>query len=188
MDDAAVVSRFEKAIRDFVEARLSASGDNWWASRVPAALRQTAAARHKSTRTLDRVLGKPDRAVADYLGFDAYEKIIARRDNWREVFGPVFHDKQVFQYKMRIILSLRNDVMHHKPLDAVNSLRLRLHCYDIAELMASAPADAGGVPPRGPAVARRRAALQQKYGLYDLVAGAGRPATATATRRRRTGN
>lgn len=183
MDDAAVVSRFEKTIRDFVAARLSASGDNWWASRVPAALRQTAAARHKSTRTLDRVLGKPDRAEADYLGFDAYEKIIARRDNWREVFGPVLRDKPVFQHKMRIILSLRNDVMHHKPLDTINSLRLRLHCYDIAELIASAPADAGGGAPRGPSVARRRAALQQKYGLYDLVACAERPASAPARRR-----
>ena len=173
MDDAAVVARFEKSIREFVVGRLSADRADWWASRVPAALRQDAAARHASTMTLNRVLGKPDHAEADNLGFDAYERIIARRDNWREVFEPVFHDKPVFQYKMRIILSLRNDVMHHKPIDRINSFRLRLHCYDIALLMASA-GDGGDGAPRGPSVARRRAALQQKYGLYDLVAAGGR--------------
>ena len=182
MDDAAVVTRFEKAIREFAVERLSASGGDWWASRVPAALRQTAAARHKSTRTLDKVLGKPDRAEADYLGFDAYEKIISRRDNWREIFGPVFQDKPVFQYKMRIILSLRNDVMHHKPLDRINSIRLRLHCYDIALLMAAASADAGGGATRGPSAGRRRAALQQRYGLYDLVVGRGRDRPAAGAR------
>lgn len=179
MDDVLVVARFEKSIREFVVGKLSAAHGDWWASRVPAALRQGAAERHASTRTLDGILGKPDRAEADYLGFDAYEKIVARRDNWREVFGPVFQDKPVFQHKMRIILSLRNDVMHHKPLDRINSLRLRLHCYDIAMLMAGAGAAEGGEAPRGPSVARRRAALLQKYGLYDLVAGgAGRASAA----------
>lgn len=170
MDDATVVARFENSIREFVVDRLSSADGNWWTSRVPAALRQAAAARHASTRTLDRVLGKPDRAEADYLGFDAYEKIIARRDNWREVFGPVLHDKPVFQHKMRVVLSLRNDVMHHKPLDLINSLRLRLHCYDVALLMAGAGGDEGGGAPQGAAVRRRRAALQQWYGLCDLVA------------------
>ena len=32
---------------------------------------------------------------------------------------------------MRVILSLRNDVRHGRDLDRINSLRLRLHCYDI---------------------------------------------------------
>ena len=32
---------------------------------------------------------------------------------------------------MRIILSLRNDVKHGRDLDHINSLRLRIHCYDI---------------------------------------------------------
>ena len=170
MDDVVVVARFEKSIREFVVDRLSSAHGDWWTSRVPATLRQSAAERHASTRTLNGILGKPDRVEADYLGFDAYEKIISRRDNWREVFGPVFQDKPIFQHKMKIILSLRNDVMHHKPLDRINSLRLRLHCYDIAMLMAGASGE-GGEAPRGPSVARRRTALLQKYGLYDLVAG-----------------
>ncbi len=32
---------------------------------------------------------------------------------------------------MKVILSLRNDVRHGRNLDHVNSLRLRIHCYDI---------------------------------------------------------
>lgn len=163
MDDTLVVSRFEKAIRKFVVDRLSDAYDDWWALGVTSTLRQNAEVRHKTTKTLNKVLGKPDYDRADYLGFDAYGKIILRRDNWRRIFGAVFHDKPVFQHKMRIILSLRNDVVHNKPLDPVNRLRLRLHCYDIALLMAGAGGESG------PALRRRRTALQQKYGLYDLV-------------------
>ena len=182
MDDALVVSRFEKSIKKFVVARLSDAYDDWWMSGVTSTLRQHAEARHKATKTLNKVLGKPDYGRADYLGFDAYGKIILRRDNWRRVFGPIFHDKPVFQHKMRIILSLRNDVMHNKPLDPINRLRLRLHCYDIALLMADAGDEAGPARP-GPAIRRRRAALQQKYGLYELVLagerhGAGPPPSA----------
>lgn len=171
MDDTLVVSRFEKSIKKFVVDRLSDAYDDWWTSGVTGTMRQQAEVRLSATKTLNKVLGKPDYGKADYLGFDAYGKIIMRRDNWRKVFGPIFHDKPIFQHKMRIILSLRNDVMHNKPLDPINRLRLRLHCYDIALLMAGA-GDEDGQALHGPVIRRRRTALQQKYGLYELsVAG-----------------
>lgn len=167
MDDTLVISRFEKSIKKFVIDCLSDTYDDWWTTGVTGTMRQQAEVRLDATKTLNKVLGKPDYDRADYLGFDAYGKIIMRRDNWRRVFGPIFHDKPVFQHKMRIILSLRNDVMHNKPLDPVNRLRLRLHCYDIALLMAGAGDEDGRALP-GPALRRRRTALQQKYGLYEL--------------------
>ena len=174
VDDTLVVSRFEKSIKKFVVGCLSNAYDDWWASGVTGAMRQQAEARLDATKTLNKVLGKPDHSRADYLGFDAYGKIIMRRDNWRRVFGPIFHDKPVFQHKMRIILSLRNDVMHNKPLDPINRLRLRLHCYDIALLMAGAGDEDGRALP-GPVLRRRRTALQQKYGLYELSLAGERP-------------
>ena len=168
MDDAAVVLRLENSLKAFIKSRLSGVYDDWWKSGVPHNLRKAAEDRRKSTEPLNRALGKPRHDAFDYLGFDSYEKIILRRDNWRTVFAPVFHDKPLIQHKLRIILSLRNDVMHNKPLDPVNRLRLRLHCYDIASLIAGAD-DGDGLAPARPAARRRRAALQQKYGLYELV-------------------
>lgn len=39
--------------------------------------------------------------------------------------------KSVFDHKIMVIQSLRNDVRHGRKLDGVNRIRLRLHCYDI---------------------------------------------------------
>ena len=61
----------------------------------------------------------------------AMGRIIAKKDNWKSHFESVFIDKPVLEHKMRIILSLRNDVKHGRSLDQLNSLRLRIHCYDI---------------------------------------------------------
>ena len=47
----------------------------------------------------------------------AYGKIITKKDNWKNYFECIFIEKQVLEYKMRIILSLRNDVRHGRVLD-----------------------------------------------------------------------
>ena len=77
------------------------------------------------------VLNKPAYEVWHYINFDGYGRIIAKKDNWKSHFESVFIDKPVLEHKMRIILSLRNDVKHGRSLDHINSLRLRIHCYDI---------------------------------------------------------
>ena len=125
-----VLNYFEAKIREFIVDRLSAT-DNWWKACIPPDVRESVSEKSRRARKLNDVLNKPDYEATDYLNFDHYGKIISKRDNWRNHFGEVFVMEQIFEYKMNVILSLRNDIMHGRALDGVNSLRLRLHCYDI---------------------------------------------------------
>jgi len=137
LDDSQVLDYFESVMRRFVAERL-AGVDDWWNACIPPEIREDASKRYRQTKTISNVLNKPDYSVIDYINFDGYEKIISRRDNWKNHFGEVFSDKAIFDYKMRVILSLRNDVRHGRPLNSINSIRIRLHCYDILMLIHNA--------------------------------------------------
>lgn len=129
-DNSKVLDYFEGIMKDFIVERLS-HVKNWWSACVPPEIREDASQRHGRAKKINDVLNKPDYGIVEYLNFDGYEKIISRKDNWRDHFEGVFLDKTIFEYKMRVILSLRNDIRHGRILDEVNSIRLRLHCYDI---------------------------------------------------------
>ncbi len=109
--------------------------NNWWKSCIPQEIRNNADKRHEDEKKMADVLNKPAYEAWHYVNFDGYGKIIAKRDNWKNYFEGIFLDKHVFEYKMKVILSLRNDVRHGRNLDHVNSLRLRIHCYDILSQM-----------------------------------------------------
>ncbi len=125
-----ILDYFEAAIKGFIVERFAGT-DKWWDRHVPPEVREEALQRHAAAKKLNDLLNKPEYGPVEYLNFDGYEKIISRKDNWRSHFEPVFLDKTVFVYKMRIIQSLRNDIRHGRDLDPVNWIRLKLHCYDI---------------------------------------------------------
>ena len=128
--DSKVLDYFEETTREFVVRKLSGT-KNWWKACIPQEIRNHADKRHEDAKKMSDVLNKPTYEVWHYINFDGYGRIIAKKDNWKSYFESVFIDKQVFEHKMRIILSLRNDVKHGRGLDHINSLRLRIHCYDI---------------------------------------------------------
>ncbi len=130
LHDSQVLDYFEVTMKDFIVERLSDT-DNWWNACIPPEIREDASQRHQRTKKINDVLNKPDYGIVEYINFDGYEKIISRKDNWRNHFEAVFVDKTVFEYKMRVVLSLRNDIRHGRQLDEINRIRLRLHCYDI---------------------------------------------------------
>ena len=129
-DNSATLNYFEDTMKNFIVEKLSHI-ENWWNSCIPQEIRKDASQRHERDKKINDVLNKPNYEVIDYINFDGYEKIILRRDNWRDHFERVFLDKTVFGYKMRVVLSLRNDIRHGRGLDEINNTRLRLHCYDI---------------------------------------------------------
>lgn len=130
LDNSQLLDYFETIVQDFIIERLS-SVPNWWNSCIPPEIRKNASQRYEGAKKVNNILNKPDYEVTEYINFDGYGKIISRRDNWKAYFEEVFLDKSIFEHKMQIILSLRNDIRHGRQLNAVNSLRLRLHCYDI---------------------------------------------------------
>ena len=139
LDDLGVLNYFETEMKGFIVARLSGIKD-WWSACIPPEIREDASRRRDSAKKINDVLNKPEYGLVDYLNFDSYERIISRRDNWRSYFEKIFLDKPIFEHKMRVILSLRNDLMHGRSLDSINSTRLRLHCYDILSQVCEAEA------------------------------------------------
>jgi len=129
-DDSQILDYFEASMKDFIVKSLSGT-DDWWGRCVPHQVRSDAQQRCEQARSMNDVLNKLDCGIVEYVNFDGYERIISRRDNWRNHVERIFVVKSVFDYKVRIIQSLRNDVRHGRKLDAVNRIRLRLHCYDI---------------------------------------------------------
>jgi len=129
-DDSQILDYFEASMKDFIVKSLSGT-DDWWDRCVPHRVRDEALQRYEQAKSMNNVLNKPDYGIVEYINFDGYERIISRRDNWREHFERIFVVKSVFDHKIRVIQSLRNDVRHGRKLDGVNRIRLRLHCYDI---------------------------------------------------------
>lgn len=125
-----VLNYFETVLREFITERLS-NTENWWNACIPPEVREDTTKRYEAAKKSNDLLNKQDYTLMQYLNFDNYGRIIARRDNWRNYFEEVFLEKTLFEYKIRIIQSLRNDVRHARPLNHINRLRLRLHCYDI---------------------------------------------------------
>jgi len=130
LDDLQVINYFELVVREFILASVSYV-DNWWKACIPPQIRDDIETKHKNAQKINNVLNKPDYDVPEYMNFDHYERIISRKDNWKNHFEDVFLDRPVFTYKMNVLLSLRNDISHGRRLDKINSTRLRLHCYDI---------------------------------------------------------
>ena len=120
----------ENTMRDFLIKTLS-STKNWEKSCISNDIRVDAEERHKKAGPMNNVLNKPDYTIIDFVNFDAYEKIITRKDNWEKYFVETFLLKSIFTYKMDIIRSLRNDIRHGREIDPINDIRLRLHCYDV---------------------------------------------------------
>lgn len=130
VDNSKVLNYFESAMRNFIIEKFS-HVKNWWDTCIPPEIREDAVQKYERAKKINDVLNKPDYQITDYLNFDDYERIISRKDNWRNHFEKIFRDKTIFTYKMHVILSLRNDIMHGRELDEINSIRIRLHCYDI---------------------------------------------------------
>ncbi len=130
LDNSQILDHLESELRRFIIKRIS-SVKNWESTCIPAEIRTDASERLKRAQNMDDILNKPSYTLMDYVNFDAYMRIMIRRDNWRNHFEDVFVVKNVFEYKMTVIQSLRNDIRHGRRLDPVNKIRLRLHCYDI---------------------------------------------------------
>lgn len=130
LDNSQILDYLESELRGFI-LRCFSSVENWENACLPPEIRTDAADRLKREQNLANILNKPQYSLMDYVNFDAYMRIIMRRDNWRNHFERVFVARNIFEYKMTVIQSLRNDVRHGRRLNRINEIRLRLHCYDI---------------------------------------------------------
>lgn len=124
--------QLETNLRSFISSRLGAISSNWWVERVPEDVRQLAEARKTKNERLYPWQSELDLHPIHFVDFADYVKIILRRDNWNQVFSPVFKDKEMISVKLRELEPIRNAISHFRTLSKRQEEKLELYFSDIS--------------------------------------------------------
>jgi hypothetical protein len=112
----------ETRIRAFIdEAMRSAHGDGWIKQRVPGEIHQRWRERQREARDA----GAPEQPLIAYADFMDYVQVIERRDNWSDVFEPVFRRKDDVRESFARLSPIRICTMHARPISLDDDLLLR---------------------------------------------------------------
>lgn len=105
----ATLQDFEVAIRRFIERVMHAAyGDDWMKRQLPPdMLDQWRAKRETAVKA-----GETERPLIDYADFTDYRQIIERRDNWKDVFKPIFGRPEDVRESFQRLFPLRIATMH----------------------------------------------------------------------------
>jgi hypothetical protein len=113
--------RFEIRLRRFIDERMTAvAGSEWARHRLPNGLydkwqeKKKAADQH----------GVPDLPIIHYADFTDYVHVICRKDNWREVFLPVFRREESIRESLQRLHPVRLCTMHARPITQDDELIL----------------------------------------------------------------
>ena len=103
------LQRFETQVRRFIDRMMTAAlGENWIRHRVDGSMRE----QWKDKRDKALARGEPEKPLIAYADFTDYEKIIVRKDNWKEVFESVFQRKTSVQESWQRLYPIRVCTMH----------------------------------------------------------------------------
>ncbi|ASL41146.1 MULTISPECIES: Swt1 family HEPN domain-containing protein [Acetobacter] len=116
-----ILTHVEQRLRQFITQRLHLlSGDNWIKQRVPEALRN----RWLSRQSDDRSSRRPVYDLIQYADFMDLADIVVRKDNWHDVFGVVFLEKDDFVISFRRLHPIRKAIAHSRPIGRADILIL----------------------------------------------------------------
>lgn len=103
------LQRFETRLRQFIDEQMTkACGDQWIKNRVPGPIRQS----WIEKRERARAKGEADHPLIAYADFSDYVPIITQRNNWNEVFEPVFRRPTFVQESFQRLYPIRICTMH----------------------------------------------------------------------------
>lgn len=130
---------FEGDLRSFIQKELGEKvGKDWWKKAVPPDVQQRCKERKDSREKLPW-LEKGDHPLIFYADFADYFKIIARRDNWRNIFARFFADEAWIKTKLVLELSpIRNDIAHNRDLTPESAQKLELAIQEIVRCIKKA--------------------------------------------------
>jgi hypothetical protein len=103
--------RLEIRLRRFIEKKMMAQlGPKWSKQRVPG----TTVTGWRARRQTDIDNGRIPSRLFDYAGFEDYRAIIEQKDNWAEVFEPIFKVKTSILETLRRLSLIRNPEAHYR--------------------------------------------------------------------------
>lgn len=106
---------FERGLRAYIATRLDAhAGPQWAKQRLPAPV----LAKARSRRDDALQSGELEQDLLDSTEMGELKDIILRKDNWDEVFGPVFLNRTRFEHDMLTLMALRRPVAHVRIVDS----------------------------------------------------------------------
>lgn len=121
-----LISSFEQDFRKFIKNKLERYyGKDWWEKGVDSTIRKKV----ESFCERENKLGRKVELI-DCFDWDHYRLIITNAQNWHNIFQPIFHDKDMFLARMKILKSVRNPVAHsrgtfsyHDKLDVISCIQ-----------------------------------------------------------------
>ncbi|MER8872490.1 hypothetical protein NKI04_21620 [Mesorhizobium sp. M0814] len=103
--------RLELKLRRFIEKKMiAARGRSWSKQRVPG----KTVTGWRARRQTDIDNGRTPSRLFDYAGFEDYRAIIEQKDNWAEVFEPIFKVKTSILETLRRLSMIRNPDAHYR--------------------------------------------------------------------------
>jgi len=130
-EEKRILLGLEEKIRKCIEVRLSSLTSDWWTNRVPPDIRTHAENRKRRNKKPWPWYGERDRPIHYYIDFSEYQKIIIKKDNWREAFAPVFKDENITSAKLAELEPIRNNIAHNRKLNTKEFEHLKLYASDL---------------------------------------------------------
>ena len=113
--------RFESRFRAFIDARMAqAFGPDWPRHRLPNGLYDQWAEKKRNAESA----GASVRPLIAYADFTDYERVICKRDNWREVFEAIFGRPESLRESLQRLYPIRLDTMHARLITQDDELLL----------------------------------------------------------------
>jgi hypothetical protein len=115
------LQRFEIAIRAFIERiMLEAFGDRWMKQQIPTNMLESwIEKRNKAIKA-----GCAEEPLINYADFTDYRAIIERRDNWTNVFKPIFGREEDVRESFQRLFPVRIATMHARIITQDDELLL----------------------------------------------------------------
>ncbi|WP_422346001.1 hypothetical protein [Parasphingorhabdus sp.] len=111
-----LVGSIELAIRRFIISKMEEKfGPRWFKQRVAGEI----FAKAKKTREQALKGNEPNSPLIHFITLGELMEIILRKDNWSDIFEPVFRDRDWFKRDMGVLLLARNPNSHFRVNDPV---------------------------------------------------------------------
>lgn len=113
--------RLEFQLRKFIDDEMTrVFGPNWPKRRLPGELYD----KWQDKKSQGEQAGEQAWPLIAYADFTDYQKIICKRDNWREVFAPHFRRQESVRETFQRLYPVRLSTMHARPITQEDELLL----------------------------------------------------------------
>lgn len=117
------LQRFESQLRQFIDEKMiRAFGDQWIKHRVPGSIRKSWIKKREKARAN----GERDQPLLAYADFSDYAQIITQKNNWNDVFKPIFGRQTSVQESLQRLYPIRICTMHARMITQDDELYLHV--------------------------------------------------------------